>query len=125
MYIPQKCFSYFLTLSLRKIFIKIINACAQAVFIWALFYAKFAKVAFDIDLKEFIDRFGNQKLDLSFSKKTTKPNQIYEINAIDTIWKKLVQRDLYRKDLAESWLSKARGFLKKKYKTPFLEACLI
>jgi hypothetical protein len=71
---------------------------------------EFARVAFNLDLKEFMCQFGGKLQPLLIKKTLHQPKSIDLQIAVGEIWKKLRDRDLHREDLAAEWLSNQRGF---------------
>jgi hypothetical protein len=78
---------------------------------------EFAKVAFNITLPEFMNRFGNQRQNkistTSFLPKpislTTKSANALAVEYVDKIWKDICVRVQNRHDHASEWLEQKRG----------------
>jgi hypothetical protein len=71
----------------------------------------FAKIAFNMELKDFMNLYGPTRMGTPISIKKafeapSKPNDL----DLNTVWKSLVDRDKYRADHAKEWLEKKRGF---------------
>jgi hypothetical protein len=71
----------------------------------------FAKVAFNMELNEFMNLYGPTQMGTPISIKEafetpSKPNDL----DLNTVWKSLIDRDEYRVDHANEWLEKKRGF---------------
>lgn len=71
----------------------------------------FARVVFNMELKEFMNNFGPiQTRDPVFIKeKSSAPIDVQAID-LNKIWETLLERDAHRVDHASIWLQKARGF---------------
>lgn len=72
---------------------------------------EFAKVAFNMNLPEFMARFGALKpiLQQRIVPVTPKSANALAVDYVDKIWKELCSRDLKRNDYAGNWLEKERG----------------
>lgn len=71
----------------------------------------FAKVAFNMELKDFMNLYGPAQMGTPISIKEafeapSKPND----SDLSTVWKSLIGRDEHRIDHANEWLEKKRGF---------------
>ncbi len=73
---------------------------------------EFAKTAFNINLAEFMERFGSvlsaNSMPIPVKKVLDGPKKL--IKPVDEIWLALQKNDQNRTDLAAEWLSKERGF---------------
>jgi hypothetical protein len=71
----------------------------------------FAKVAFNMELKDFMNLYSSTQMSIPISIKEAfdgppKPNNLH----LDALWKSLIDRDEHRIDHANEWLEKKRGF---------------
>lgn len=71
----------------------------------------FAKVAFNMELKDFMNLYGQAQMGTPISIKEafevpSKPNDL----DLNTVWRSLIDRDEYRTDHANEWLERKRGF---------------
>jgi len=72
----------------------------------------FAKVAFNMSLPEFMQRFGTitAQINVPISRKDAFDGPQKLTKAVDEIWLGLQKNDLNRPDLAADWLRNKRGF---------------
>ncbi len=75
---------------------------------------EFARVVFNMTLKEFMEFYGNQQLQpknaiqIKSEKKTLKSANALAVDYVDQVWKKICTRDQKRHDYASDWLKNER-----------------
>jgi hypothetical protein len=74
---------------------------------------EFAKIAFGLELPDFLRRFGQQATTNNKMLRRDKPHKTIEngqVVSVENIWQGLVKNDVEQTDLASQWLSDIRGF---------------
>ena len=74
---------------------------------------EFAKVAFNMDLRDFMHRYGKPSTTLDIGKifQLQSANITVSPNYVHSIWEKLIERDKTREDKAGEWLNNKRGIV--------------
>ena len=73
---------------------------------------EFAKTAFNLELREFMTRYGQLPLEKPMQESLRKAPSTPFTKLVSQLWAQLQQKDLHRPDKAAEWLSEQRGFEK-------------
>lgn len=71
---------------------------------------EFAKTAFNLELREFMTRYGQLPLEKPIQESLRKAPSTPLTKLVSQLWAQLQQKDLHRPDKAAEWLSEQRGF---------------
>lgn len=70
---------------------------------------EFAKVAFNMTLPEFMQRYGDAQFETVKTISSTKTKIETQDRSLNQIWQELCNRDTARRDFASEWLEQGRG----------------